>query len=148
MTIRKRVLTSDDITAYNYDACKKVVISKFAKYKQYLQSKEEYEETLSTSSKVYSDVKINCSGYRNDVEKINIRIEELCLKMKDLDELIADNIDSLDEYEKIIFDGMILHYLTNENMEEKLNKKKDFVVRYKKSCYIKVSKWFHEEVYR
>ena len=102
MTIRKRVLTSDDITAYNYDACKKVVISKFAKYKQYLQSKEEYEETLSTSSKVYSDVKINCSGYRNDVEKINIRIEELCLKMKDLDDLIADNIDSLDEYEKII----------------------------------------------
>ena len=30
----------------------------------------------------------------------------------------------------------------------KLNKKKDFVVRYKKSCYIKVSKWFHEEVYK
>ena len=141
-----KLYAKEVLDQYNYAELKEVVLHYFSKYRAYNAKIEEIcdsynsplsNDTMGIFSSNISDPTskralklVECKEY---VEYMNKQFKSLRLK------LTSD--------EKIIFNYSILSRHTDEEIAEKLSLDKSNIYLRKKSCYVKVAKYFHIEVF-
>lgn len=146
MTNNTRFLDNVDLSLYDYSATRKAVEQKFQKYRR-LKEQQIIIQTCLNSSITLSHENIKSNVIVDNVSK---RVEKLetIKKMLDKIEIIAnDNISELNDIERIIYDKTLLNELTNEDLVEIMDRSEKYIIKAKKSCYIKVARWFGIEVY-
>lgn len=134
------------LEGYNYPETRELVLQYFSKYRAYSVRIEELSDSYNASLS-NDNMGIFSSNINDPTSKRALKIVEY-----------KEYIDSMNEHfrtlrlrmtadEKIIFKYSILSRHTDEEIAEKLSLDKSSIYHRKKSCYIKVAKYFHIEVF-
>ena len=137
----------EDVDAFDYESTKANVDNLFMKYRAY-KEKEQIILKRSNSSflldnlGIYSNRKNDPVGNRvEQAEKYNKFIETI----EGIYNLYKDD---LSKDEQIVYRRCLAKKSTDEELMTALNLSHGAMFKRKKSCYIKVSKWFDLEVYK
>lgn len=134
------------LEGYNYPETRELVLQYFSKYRAYSVRIEELSDSYNASLS-NDNMGIFSSSINDPTSKRALKIVEY-----------KEYIDSMNKHfktlrlrmttdEKIIFKYSILSRHTDEEIAEKLSLDKSSIYHRKKSCYIKVAKYFHIEVF-
>lgn len=134
------------LSKYNYQETKEEVLQYFSKYRAYIAQIEEISDSYSCSlsndsmgifssniSDPTSKRALKILEFKNYIDSMNKELKSLRLK------LTSD--------EKVIFNYSILSRHTDEELADMLSMDKSSIYHRKKSCYVKVAKYFHIEVF-
>lgn len=131
---------------YNYPQTKEKVLHYFSKYRAYSIKVEEicdaYNCPLSNDS-----MGIFSSNISDPTSKRALKIIEYKDYIDSMNKQFVALRLKLTSDEKIIFNYSILSNYTDEELAEKLSLDKSNIYPRKKSCFIKVAKYFHIEVF-
>lgn len=131
---------------YNYPETREMVLHYFSKYRAYSVKVEEicdsYQSPLSNDS-----MGIFSSNISDPTSKRALKIIEYKEYIDYMNKQFKGLRLRLTSDEKIIFNYSILSRHTDEELAEKLSMEKSSIYHRKKSCYIKVAKYFHIEVF-
>lgn len=146
MAKQNGLLDAYDISLYDYELTKKNIRVKFAKYRRL----KEQEEKLLFEYKSAADLEI--TGIKNNKINDNMlarmaKLEPIQNLLKKVDDIVNENKKELNPDEHLIFDKMLLDECTNEDLMDLMQKNSTYINKVKKSCFIKVARWFGEEVY-
>ena len=138
-------ITNVDINLYNYYSIKKNLDDLFSKYRMYKEKKDIITKRLKSSLSLdnlgifSSNISDPTSNKVEQIDKYNRFIETI-------DKTYDLFSNELTEDEKIIYKKTLLSSFTDNDVMEMLclNSPKNYMVR-KKSCYIKVARWFDLE---
>lgn len=146
MTDNKRFLDNVDLSLYDYSATRKIVEQKFQKYRR-LKEQQTIINTCLNSSITFGHDNIKSNIIVDNVSKRVEKLETINKMLSKIEVIANDNISELNDIEKIIYEKTLLKEYTNEDLVEMLDRSEKFIIKAKKSCYIKVARWFGEEVY-
>lgn len=129
---------------YDYDATNNNVKDLFNKYRMFKKNVSEQNKKLGYSGYQFTE-KIDNPSY---VSNITAKQAEQLIHLKDFiqycDTIINSNIKELNYYEKLIFDEVLINGKRLIDVENNPNCDRSYVYlsKKKKSCILKVSKWF------
>lgn len=146
MAKQNKILDAYDISLYDYDSTKKNIRVKFARYRRL----KEQEEKILLECKSASNFEI--TGIKTKNLKDNMlakmaKLEPIQNLLKKVDDIVKINKNELSDDEQLVFDKMLLNECTNEDLMFIMQKNSTYINKIKKSCFIKVARWFGEEVY-
>ncbi len=143
---KPRLYGKEILDEYNYPETRDKVLNYFAKYRTYSIKVEEisdaYNSPLSNDS-----MGIFSSNISDPTSKRALKIIEYQDYIDSMNKQFVSLRLKLTSDEKIIFNYSILSNYTDEELAEKLSLDKSNIYQRKKSCYIKVAKYFHIEVF-
>jgi len=131
---------------YNYPETRDIVLQYFAKYRAYSNKIDELRDSYNGSLS-NDNMGIFSSSINDPTSKRALRIAEYKEYIESMDEHLRTLKLKLTSEEKVIFKYSILSRHTDEELAEKLSLDRSNIYHRKKSCYIKVAKYFHIEVF-
>ncbi len=141
-----KLYAKEVLDEYNYPQLKGVVLDYFSKYRSYSAKVEEI--CVSYSSPLSSDsMGIFSSNISDPTSKRALKIIECKEYIESMNKQFKALRLKLTADEKIIFNYSILSRHTDEEIAEKLSLDKSNIYLRKKSCYVKVAKYFHIEIF-
>ncbi len=140
-----KLVPDDEIVLYNWEETRLNVRSYFSKYRIYLSKvnmiKDRYTSSLGNDNMgIYSSTISDPTA--NKVEQMEKYNNYIDLMNKHL-EIVKKNMTA---DEKIILKKSILDNFNDEDLSEALNISRSHIYQRKKSCYIKVARYFDLEV--
>ena len=141
------LLKQKDVDLFDYDKTRDNLNNFFVKYLDY-KSKQEIIRKRTKCSLAFDNLGIYSGGVSDPTGD---KVEQI-IKMQQytdaIDEIINLYIDELTKQEKICLKRYIFENGSNEDLEVYMSLTHKSVLNVKKSCYIKVAKWFDLEVYK
>lgn len=143
----KNFVELDDLNAYDYEATKNNVDRIFAKYRNYKEKKDIIMKRTK-SSLSFDNLGIYGSYPGDPISNKIEQLERYDKYLNTIDDVYNLYSEQLSKDEKIIYKKMLLYKYTDEEVMQVLNisSKNGLYIR-KRSCYIKVARWFDLEVY-
>lgn len=143
----KNFVELDDLKAYDYEATKNNVDRIFAKYRNYKEKKDIIIKRTK-SSLSFDNLGIYGSSSGDPISNKIEQIERYDKYLNTIDDVYNLYSEQLSKDEKIIYKKMLLYKYTDDEVMQVLNisSKNGLYIR-KRSCYIKVARWFDLEVY-
>lgn len=143
----KSFVEIEDVEVFDYEKCKKNVDSLFSKYRSFKKKidiiKKRYKACLSLDNLgIYSTSISDPVG--NTVEQAD-KYERF---INTIDSIYEINKDDLSADEIIVYKKSIICKCTDEDLSEFLSMSKGSCFNRKRSCYIKVARWFDLEEYK
>ena len=142
-----KLYNKEILDEYDYFQTKEEVLKFFAKYRTY---KIKVEEIYDNYNSTFSDdqMGIFSSKLNDPTAKRALKIVEYKKYLDAMDKKFKALRLRLTSDEKIIFNYTILSKHTDEELAEKLSLDKSNIYLRKKSCYIKVAKYFHIDIFK
>ena len=141
-----KLYAKEVLDEYDYPQLKEVVLNYFSKYRAYSVKIEEICDTY--SSPLSNDsMGIFSSSISDPTSKRALKIVECKEYIESMNKQFKSLRLKLTSDEKVIFNYSILSRHTDEEIAEKLSIDKSNIYIRKKSCYVKVAKYFHIEVF-
>lgn len=132
---------------YDYPQTKDVVLNYFSKYRAYCAKVEEISDAY--NSPLSNDTMgIFSSNISDQTSKRALKIIECKEYIDFMNKQFKGLRLKLTTDEKIIFKYSILSRHTDEELADKLSMDKSNIYHRKKSCYVKVAKYFHIEIFK
>lgn len=129
---------------YDYDATNDNVKDLFNKYRMFKRNVDEQNKKLGYSGYQFAE-KFDNPSY---ISNITAKQAEQLIHLKDFiqycDAIINSNIKELNYYEKLIFDEVLINgkRLIDVENNPQCDRSYVYLSKKKKSCILKVSKWF------
>ena len=134
------------LDGYNYPETRDLVLQYFSKYRAYSVRVEELSEYYNAALS-NDNMGIFSSNISDPTSQRALKIVEYKEYIDAMNESFRALRLRMTSDEKIIFKYSILSRHTDEEIAERLSLDKSSIYQRKKSCYIKVAKYYHIEVF-
>lgn len=142
-----KLLSLREIEMFDYEKIK-LRVNNYLLYYKILKDKEEVIRKKMNSPLANDNMGIYSGTVNNPTYSKVEKLEAIQEKIRPIESIINSCKSELTKDELLCFNELILSGHTTEDLEEILNCSYGRVVSIKKSCYIKVSRWFDLEVYK
>ncbi len=140
-------LEVDDVDSFDYDNTKINVDNLYGKYRNY-KEKEYIILKRSKSSLSLDNLGIYSSAVSDPVGNQVEQAERYSKFIETIEGIYKMYENTLSNDEKIVYQKCLVKKCTEEELETALSLSHGAMFRRKRSCYIKVAKWFDLEVYK
>lgn len=143
----KRFIEVDDVDSFDYEKTKNNVDLLYRKYRNF-KNKYDILTKRYNSSLSFDHLGICTRGPGDPTGKKVEQNEKFEKFVNTIDEIYSLYCDELSEDEKIVYKNCLVTKHTDDDLMELLCMSHGAAFLRKRSCYLKVAKWFDLEVYK
>ena len=144
---KKNFIEAEDVNLFNYELTKRNVDELFSKYRSFKNKIDMIQKRYNASLSL-DNLGIYSSAINNPTQNKVEQSEKYRNFIETIEGIYKLNYKELSKDELIIYDKYICDKCTDEDLAEYLSISRTSVFPRKRSCYIKVAKWFDLEVFK